>query len=164
MKNTATTSASGRAFGIVLLLLIFLFGGFLLVANNSGQGNSLFNESLYKQLASPKTAAELRAELLEKEQSSPSEYLDASGKYWRNWIDQLVVEGTITNNASIAAFKDPVISVEWYSKTGTLIGEESYRLYEYVKPGREVHYKFKMKAPAAVKSVSIGVTDATPMQ
>ena len=59
----------------------------------------------------PKTAEELRAELLLREQSAPSDYLHVDGKHWRNFVDQLVIEGDVANSATLARFKDPVLSV-----------------------------------------------------
>lgn len=108
----------------------------------------------------PKTADELRAELLEKEQSNASEYLTVEGKYWRNLVDELVLEGDVTNNATLARFKDPVLTVSWYSQTETLIGQESYKVYEYVTPHQSAHFKLKTNAPTEVKSVGFSISGA----
>jgi hypothetical protein len=137
----------------------------LLLSSCNG-GNSYGSESVdsYQEVARPKTAEELRAELLEREQSNPSEYLAVTGKYWRNLVDQLVIEGDIGNNATLAKFKDPVVTVEWHSQTETLMGRESYKVYEFVQPSGSAHFKFKTNAPSEVKSIVLSVSEAQPVQ
>ncbi|WP_162910733.1 hypothetical protein [Hymenobacter oligotrophus] len=112
----------------------------------------------------PKTAAELRAELLAQEQSTPSDYLEASGTYRRNLINELVLEGDISNRATLAQFKDPVVTVEWYSKTNTLLANKSYSVYELLPAQGTVHFKLKTQAPAEVASVGMSISDATAVE
>jgi hypothetical protein len=112
----------------------------------------------------PKTAEELRAELLAKEQNAPSEYLKTQGTYHRNFINQLVLEGNIANAATLANFKDPVLSVTWYSKTGTEVGAKEYPIYELVRARGTTHYKLKTDAPSYVATVALGVSGATSVE
>jgi hypothetical protein len=112
----------------------------------------------------PKTAAELRAELLAQEQSAPATYLAASGTYRRNFINQLVLEGDIANVATLANFKDPVLSVTWYSKTGTQVGTKEYPIYELVQAQGTTHYKLKTDAPGYVATVALGISGATVVE
>ena len=84
--------------------------------SNSGVGG------LTAYIERPKTAAELRPELLAQEQRAPEEYLGVEGTYHRNFISQLVLEGDVVSKASLATYKDHVLSVTWYSKTRTEIG------------------------------------------
>ncbi|RSK47472.1 hypothetical protein [Hymenobacter rigui] len=109
----------------------------------------------------PKSAAELRAELLALEQSAPSDYLEVRGAHRRNLINQLVLEGDISNRATLARFKDPVVMVEWYSKTNTLLANKSYPVYELLPAQGTVHFKLKTQAPSEVKSVGMTIADAT---
>jgi hypothetical protein len=111
----------------------------------------------------PKTAEELRAELLQREQNAPEEYLKTTGIYRRNFINQLVLEGDIANTASLASFKAPVLTVQWYSKTNTQIDTKQYQIYELVQAQHSTHFKLKTDAPSYVKSVSMGVLEATPL-
>lgn len=112
----------------------------------------------------PKSAAELRAELLAQEQRAPKEYLGVDGTYRRNFISQLVLEGDIVNKASLATYKDPVLSVAWYSKTQTEIGTQQYLVYEVLSPHGSTHFKFKTSAPGEVASVAMGISSATPIE
>lgn len=114
--------------------------------------------------ARPKTAAELRAELLDRERGTPSQYLTVDAKHWRNLIGQLVIEGDITNQATLANFKDPVLSVTWYSKTNTELETMEYPVYELVQAQHTKHFKLKTNAPGHVASVAMGVAGATPVE
>ncbi|HEX8327282.1 MAG TPA: hypothetical protein VF629_07060 [Hymenobacter sp.] len=112
----------------------------------------------------PKTAEELRAELLERERTSPEEYLTVEGTYRRNFINQLVLEGDITNQATMAKFKDPVLTVTWYSATDTELETKSYSVFEYVRPHGSAHFKLKTEAPSYVAKVGMSIFSATPLK
>lgn len=112
----------------------------------------------------PKSAAELRAELLAQEQASPEEYLQVDATYHRNFINQLVLEGDIASTATLATYKDPVLAVTWVSKTDTELETVQYPVYEVVRSQGSTHFKLKTKAPGYVASVRIGISGATPIE
>lgn len=112
----------------------------------------------------PKTAEELRAELLVQEENAPDEYLKVKGFSRRNFINQLVLEGSISNTATLASFKDPVLSVTWYSKTNTELETKEYRVFELIRAHRSKEFKLKTQAPDYVSTVSISVAEATPVE
>lgn len=112
----------------------------------------------------PKSPEELRAELLAVEQNAPADYLGVEGTYHRNFINQLVLEGDIASKASLATYKDPVLSVTWYSKTQTEIGTQQYPVYELLSPQGSTHFKLKTSAPSEVASVAMSVAGATPVE
>lgn len=112
----------------------------------------------------PKTAEELRAELLAQEQSAPEQYLQVSGTHRRNFINQLVLEGDIANTATLAHYKDPVLLVTWFSKTGTELGTKQYPVYELVKAQGSAHYKLKTSAPDYVVAAGTSVATATAVE
>lgn len=112
----------------------------------------------------PKTPEELRAELLTAEQAAPADYLAVEGTYHRNLINQLVLEGDVTSSASLASYKDPVLSVTWYSKTQTELGTQQYPVYELLRPQGTAHFKLKTSAPGEVASVGMSISEATPVE
>jgi hypothetical protein len=111
-----------------------------------------------------KTAERLRVKLLATEQRDPSTYLDVVGSYYRNLSSQLVLEGDIESKATLATFKDPVLSVTWYSKTQTEIGTQQYPVNELLRPQSSAHFKLETAAPGEVASVIMGVYEATPVK
>ncbi|QKG56973.1 hypothetical protein GKZ68_10260 [Hymenobacter sp. BRD128] len=112
----------------------------------------------------PKTPEELRAELLTAEQAAPADYLGVAGTYHRNFISQLVLEGDIASKATLATYKDPVLTVTWYSKTQTEIGTQQYPVYELLRPQGAAHFKLKTDAPGEVASVAMSISGATPVE
>lgn len=127
-------------------------------SDSSGAG------SLTASIERPKTAAELRAELLAQEQGSLEEYLQVEATYHRNFINQLVLEGDIASSATLATYKDPVLSVTWVSKTNTELETVQYPMYEIVRSRGATHFKLKTSSPGYVASVRIGIAGATPVE
>lgn len=109
-------------------------------------------------------AAELRAELLAQEQSDPTTYLVVAGTHRRNFIGQLVLEGYVGSLATLATFKDPVLSVTWYSKTGTEVGTKEDPIYELLPAKGKAHFKLKTDAPDYVATVALGISGATAVE
>ncbi|RZK24078.1 MAG: hypothetical protein EOO56_02785 [Hymenobacter sp.] len=123
----------------------------------NGSGHTALTEQ-------PRTTEELRAELLAQEQRAPALYLNATGTYRRSLPDQLVLEGDIVNTATLANFKDPMLAVTWYSKTGAELGTKQYPVYELVRAQRTTHFRLQTIAPGYVATVNMGVSDAIPIE
>ena len=54
------------------------------------------------------THEDIKISLEQKEKQSPTDFLNVEGTYRQNLINQWVIEGVITNNASLATYKDVV--------------------------------------------------------
>ncbi|MDC7997977.1 hypothetical protein [Gilvibacter sediminis] len=121
-----------------------------------------------------KSSAELRMELKMQEDKNPMQYLEledvnmkgnkikeaslfSSAKY-----DGYLVTGQVKNRASIAKYKDLEITVEFYSETETLIGSESFIIYEYFEPNSTQSISLKIQPPKAMKAFKAGITGALP--
>lgn len=98
--------------------------------------------------------------LLEKEQSHPALFLQASAHNKKNLIGQTVIKGKVTNSATIAAYRDIEIKIEFYSKTNTLLETDKETLYIDVGPGRTQEFKTKYFSPKGTDSVAISVLGA----
>ncbi|MBJ6141796.1 hypothetical protein [Hymenobacter sp. BT559] len=137
----------------------------LSLIQSCSQGEAYSSHASYTTpLEQPKTAEELRAELLAQEQSDPATYLGVAGTSRRNFINQLVLEGDIANAATLANFKDPVLSVTWYSKTQTELGIKEYPIYELVRAQGTTHFKLKTEEPSYVATVALGIAAATVVE
>lgn len=151
------------------LLTLAYVASTLFMLQSCSRGTSYTDDSsgpgsLTASIERPKTAAELRAELLAQEQRAPEDYLGVDGTYRRNFINQLVLEGDIASAATLATYKDPVLSVTWYSKTQTEIGTQQYPVYELLRPHGTTHFKLKTSAPGEVASVAMSISGATPVE
>jgi len=120
-----------------------------------------------------KNPEELKLELKLSEQSSPMQYLSLDSVHMkRNKIkeaglfsnakyDGYKITGIVINSASIARYKDLVITVEIYSKTNTKISSEDYVFYEYYEPNSGKDFWIKLNPSDAMDSFQTNVTRAT---
>lgn len=153
-----------------------LLAGFLLVSCNQSQNDSHGSNSLTEE-SRPKTPEELKAELKRNEEGNPTEYLHAEGKWVENNVkvkeeslfsdaeyqqDGYNLTGTIQNKASVATFKDVVLTVKYLSQTQSVITSENLTVYEYAQPNHTINFEFKVNPPEAFVSMSIEVAGATP--
>lgn len=109
---------------------------------------------------SEKTPEQLRAELMQQERNNPQDYLEDHATMRTNLIGEKVIEGTVTNKASVAVYKDIALSVRFLSKTEADLGTRELRIYEVVPPGHSTTFKFKIMAPKDTKAFAASVTDA----
>lgn len=105
----------------------------------------------------------LKLTIEEQEKMAPLTFLSVDGKLWENLIGQTVIEGDITSSATVAHFKDAVLKVNFYSKTGTFLGSEDFVIYEFVKPGQSTHFKIKSFGPASAEDVKIEISKAVSL-
>lgn len=128
-----------RKYFIVLVLPITS----LLSCNSSS--NSDYNTSR------PKTEAELKQELLNKECLNAESYLEGTLKYtpiYKNALSMKVkglkLTCDIKNNATLATLKDIKAKVVFESKTGAKITEKTFDIYEFINPKGTFKYKTEM--------------------
>lgn len=99
----------------------------------------------------------------EQERANPAAFLKSDGTYRQTIFGQkFEVEGTITNNATVANYKDIVLEFVFYTRTKTVLSSEQYTIYEFVPHAQTKTFKFKIARPAAAASVGWNVVSATP--
>jgi hypothetical protein len=146
-----------------------LFALAILVSCNSSGSSPVFERE--------KTPEELRMELKAQEQSNPTQYLSVDAKMKDSIIqtraegffhnaeygkDGSVIKGLIKNSASVAKFKDVVLTVSYYSATETEIKSEDHIFYEFYEPNAAKPFSLHVHAPEAMKSFGVRVKNATP--
>ncbi len=100
--------------------------------------------------------------LLQKEQATPISFLKiTNGTYKKNLLDTWVIEGYVTSTATVANYKDVVITVSYYTKTKTLLGTQDFQQYEYVKPGSSVPFKIKSDGYQSTEIIGVDVKRAS---
>lgn len=105
---------------------------------------------------------EARLTLEEHERMYPSNFLTTNGTHRKNLLGEWVMEGTVNSTASVAAYKDVVLTISYYSKTETLLGTERQIVYDFFRPGSNVKYKLKSYGIKGAKSIGIEVLNAVP--
>lgn len=110
---------------ITIIIVIFLIIGGFYVAYEVGRYSNGETCSESQQNDDP-TLHEL---------NTPTYYLTVTGKYEENfWGDEFDISLAITNNATSVTYKDAVIKVTYYTKTGTVLGEKKHVVYEIFPP------------------------------
>jgi hypothetical protein len=103
---------------------------------------------------------ELREQLKAKENQHPTEFLAGEISFHDNLIGQSVIRGHVTNSATAATFKDIELTITYLSKTGAIISNEIFTVYEVVRPGQSASFKFKTRSPKGTKDAEMVVSGA----
>lgn len=151
----------------IIGIVILVAAGFALWKQNNANNNSdsLFNGSSdYSTPQREKTPEELKEELASKERNNPGVYLSVKGRYRKNLIGETVIEGEITNNATVAVFKDIKFVAEFLAPSETSLGKEFFTKYEILRPGKQISFKVKTFAPKQTETLSLGIAEATPVE
>jgi hypothetical protein len=99
----------------------------------------------------------------EMEKANPEQFLDAGGTYNQNfWGDKMKIQGKITNNATVANYKDVVIEVIYYSETETELLRQQYTIYDFVPAHTTKTFELKVDRPSACKKMGWNAISATP--
>ncbi len=64
-------------------------------------------------------------------------------------VDGQIISGTVTNSATAASFKDVVIQMTYFSKTGTIIEKNNFVIYEIYAPGITKSFSYKIDIPGS---------------
>lgn len=86
------------------------------------------------------------------ERADPAKFLDASGTYNESfWGDKMKIHGQVTNNATVANYKDVVIEVIFYSETETEIDRKQYVIYDFFNAHTSKNFELKIERPNGAK-------------
>ena len=94
------------------------------------------------------------------EKKNPKRFLTVEGHDKRNLLGQTVIKGTITNNATVAKFKDVDVELTFFSKTGALLEKDHEVIYETIAAGSSTNFKTKYFAPKGTDSVAMKIVGA----
>jgi hypothetical protein len=139
----------------------------LSMGNNSD--NTQSNESVSNQNStynntsrqSVKTESELRQDLSTKEGRNPKNYLSVEYDLtYKVLSGQDKITGTIYNTATMATFKDVVLTVSYSTETNTSLGKENYVIYDYVYPGSSIPFTIKTYSPQGTKKIGVTIKSA----
>lgn len=129
-------------------------------ANNTNSSTS----SSYKNSQSqsrPQSEEQIQAALRKKEESSPRKHLTMTYSLsYKVLSGKDEIRGTIYNSATFAAFQDVSFTVTYKTQTGTVLGTESFAVYDYVYPGDDLPFSLKVYSPEGTKVIGVQITGA----
>jgi len=144
---------NGSKLIIAIVILVIIVVG-IMFYNNTDKGSD------YK--TKGETYQEKVMTVEEIENSDPVKFLKASGNYNENiWGTKIKVHGVITNNATVATYKDALVRVTYYSKTKTKLGAKEYIIYEVFPPHSETKFELKIENYKDVDAIGWEVIQAT---
>lgn len=104
----------------------------------------------------------VKESLGDKEKKSPESFISVNARDKHNLLGQTVIKGEVTNNATVAVYKDIDLELAFYSKTGALLEKDKETVYETLKPGATESFKTKYFAPKGTDSIAVKVIGAKP--
>lgn len=103
---------------------------------------------------------EKKKSMKEAESDSPLKFLKAKGSFRNNLIKQTVVEGEITNHATLVSYKDIQLQFIFKDKDGAVVLREKQVVDDVVKPNSTNDFKIKLSHVKDANTVSVDITDA----
>jgi hypothetical protein len=120
--------------------------------------NSTYNNTSRQSVMSE---SELRQDLSTKEGRNPKNYLSVDYDLtYKVLSGQDKITGTIYNTATMATFKDVVLTVSYSTETNTSLGKENYVIYDYVYPGSSIPFTIKTYSPQGTKKIGVSIKSA----
>lgn len=148
-----------------IIVFLFIVIGLMIVGIAITEFNAI--DSIANMFASPKTEAQLRQELLNKERATPLLYLDDKNvKMEEKFLSikrKAEITGTITNNATLAKYKDVKVRVDFYSRTNSVIESQRFVFYNYYPPQSSMPFSLEVIYPKAYTSFGFVIEGASPV-
>ena len=94
------------------------------------------------------------------ERISPLQYLQLKSDYMFGNGAELIVDGRITNYATLANYKDVTLQVFCIDAEGKISKREKLVALDRISPGLSMPFKIKTLAPAGTKKVMVKLFDA----
>jgi len=105
------------------------------------------------------TYEKAKESLSDKEKNNPLKFLKVTGDDKKNLIGQTVISGTVTNSATVIAYKDIRIKMLSY-KDGKMVEEHEDVIDGIVKPGSTKSFKTRYRLPKGTDSIALSVMSA----
>lgn len=112
-----------------------------------------------------KSPEELRQELKMTEHQNFKQYLTVETKSadYKLWTDNYSITGSINSTASLARFKDAVLTVTFLSSTDTELKSVDFVIYKFLEPNSKTDFEIKTKMPSATKKYNVQIKTVVPI-
>ncbi len=103
---------------------------------------------------------EKKKSLKESETDNPLKFLKVKGSLRTNIVGQTVVEGEITNNATLVSYKNMKLQIIFKDADGSVIEKDNKVIDDVVKPNSTDDFKVKLSHVKGASTVSVDITGA----
>jgi hypothetical protein len=108
-----------------------------------------------------KTEEALREELHQKEMKKPKDHLSVNYRLnYKVFSGKDEIIGKIYNSASMATFKDIVLTVVYSTETETELSRKDYVVYDYVYSNSDLPFSIKTYSPSGTKKIGVSIKSA----
>jgi hypothetical protein len=129
--------------------------------NQTNESNSASNSNSYSKRIPVKTESELRQDLDSREGQNPKNYLSLDYNLtYKVLTGEDKISGTVFNSASMATFKDVVLTVTYSTATDTRLDKKDFVIYDYVYPGSSIPFVIKTYSPQGTKKIGVTIKTA----
>jgi hypothetical protein len=150
MLNRSATKSKDRRWLIIPFMLTAIPVCYLVFKNSQPHGQA----QISPQSGPPSTEIEAA------EKSNPGDFITGQVKMRRNFLNEIVVEGSLRNIARYTNYKDAVLRVDFLSKAGTVLYSNDYKVQGVLRPNGSQDYKFKNPASTEVERISGKILEA----
>lgn len=107
------------------------------------------------------TASEIRDNLMLSEKENPIEFLSVEYSLtYKVLSGEDKIKGTIFNTATLATFKDVVLTISYLSETNSQLKKQEFTVYDYVYPGNSTSFTIKTISPKNTKKIGVTIKSA----
>ena len=103
---------------------------------------------------------EKKQSMQEMERSSPLKFLKVAGVHHNNLLNQVVIDGDISNTATLVSYKNIELQIAFIDKDGGVIEKQKTVIEDIAKPNSATEFKVKMPHVKGTSSVSLDITSA----
>lgn len=147
-------SNSGKIVLTILIIGLIALSAMYYNSNNNSGNSHLPGADSYEEKVM--TVAEI-------ENADPAKFLEASGTYNENfWGNAMKIHGDITNNATVANYKDVTLEVIFYSETKSEVDRKQYVIYDYFNAHTTKKFELKIERPNGAKTCGWRAISAIP--
>ena len=103
-----------------------------------------------------------KTSLSDMERNAPLKFLKVISSHHTNIIQQMVIDGEISNSATLISYKDVELRIKYLDKDGAVLDREKQIIYDSVGPNATMSFKIKTKVAGGTKAVTVDIVKATP--
>lgn len=99
--------------------------------------------------------------LEEQEKRNPAKFLTITATYDNDDLGDSNISGTISNSATLTGYKNPVLKVDFFDASNSVIGTQNVTINDYIPSGQTREFKVGFNDPDGTKNVNWTVVSAT---
>ncbi len=101
-----------------------------------------------------------KTSISDQEKSAPLSFLSVRSDYHKNLLGNWVIEGTVSNNATVATYKNITLRIQYVDADGGKMIKDDAQIDGEVKPNNTLDFKIKEPKVKGARSVTVKILSA----